>query len=194
MPDRETPPGWSYNPSAWRERRPLIALAAVGLVAACYTGFYQLGAIPHLWDPLFGTYSSYLVTHSQVSRLLPFPDGLLGVLGYGCDLLFGSLGGPDRWRTRPWVVLLFAATITSLAVVSTLLTITMGVLVQHWCTVCIISAGISMLIFALGVGEALPALQHLKRVYLCTNSPRSVWYALWGRLALSQVDREVALS
>ena len=176
-----TPPGWSYNPCAWRERLPLVALAAVGFAAAFYTGFYQLGIVPEIWDPFFGTYSSYLVTHSVVERILPFPDGLLGLLGYFCDMLFGSLGGEDRWRRMPWAVLAFCATITGLCLVSVLLTISMGVLVKHWCTVCLVSASVSVLIFGLGVGEALPALQYLKRVYVETGSPRAVWCALWGR-------------
>lgn len=175
------PPGWSYNPSAWRERAPLVALAGLGFAASFYIGFYQLGIIPQIWDPFFGTQSSYLVTHSGVSRILPFPDGLLGLLGYFCDMLFGSLGGADRWQRMPWVVLAFCGTITALAVVSVLLTITMGVLVKHWCTVCLVSASVSILIFGLGVGEALPVLQYLKRVYMDTDSRKAVWDALWGR-------------
>lgn len=181
MKESSTPPGWSYNPCSWRERLPLIALAALGFSAAFYTGFYQLTIIPHIWDPFFGEQSSYLVTHSMVSRILPFPDGLLGLLGYACDLFFGSLGGPDRWRSRPWVVLAFCGTITGLALVSVLLTITMGVLVMHWCTVCLVSASVSVLIFGLGIGEALPTLQYLRRVYGETRSWRAVWQALWGR-------------
>lgn len=180
MNEKSTPPGWSYNPSAWSERRWLVALAAIGFAAAFYTGFYQLGIIPHLWDPFFGSHSSFLVTHSKVSKILPFPDGLLGIPGYACDLIFGSLGGADRWRARPWVVLAFSATISGLVVVSVLLTITMGVLVQSWCTVCLVSATVSTLIFGLGIGEALPTLQYLKRVYLRSHSLGHVWHALWG--------------
>ncbi len=41
------PPGWSYNPSNWTQRIPIIALAVVGLlyVSRCLAG-YQLGYIP----------------------------------------------------------------------------------------------------------------------------------------------------
>jgi uncharacterized membrane protein len=183
------PPGWSYNPSAWRERLPLVALAALGFAAAFYTGFYQLGIIPHFWDPFFGEHSSYLVTHSAVSRMLPFPDGLLGLLGYFCDMLLGSLGGPDRWWRMPWAVLAFGATITGLAVVGVLLTITMGTPVHHWCTVCLVSASISVLIFGLGIGEVLPALQYLKRVYEETHSLEADWLAIWGRRQYTTMAR-----
>jgi uncharacterized membrane protein len=181
-----TPPGWSYNPSARSERLPLVGLAALGFAAAFYTGFYQLGIIPHMWDPFFGEHSTYLVTHSKVSRILPFPDGLLGIPGYACDMLFGALGGAARWRTMPWIVLAFAGTISGLAVVSVLLTVTMGVLVHSWCTVCLCSASISVLIFGLGIGEVLPALQHLRREYDRGHSLAHIWRALWGRGAATR--------
>lgn len=190
--EQRSPPGWSYNPSSWRERRPLLGLAALGLCAAVYTALYQLGVVPHLWDPFFGDHSSYLVTHSKISTLLPFPDGVLGVLGYLCDLIFGSLGGADRWRSRPWTVLAFASTITALGMVSLLLTITMGVMVHAWCTVCLVSASVSTLIFGLGVGEALPALQYLKHV--CERGGHRfdiVWRALWGLSEQSRREPQI---
>lgn len=158
----------------------MLVLAALGFCAAVYTALYQLGIVAHLWDPFFGEHSSYLVTHSKISRLLPFPDGVLGVPGYLGDLVFGALGGADRWRTRPWAVLAFAGTISGLALVSLLLTITMGVMVHAWCTVCLVSATVSTVVFGLGIGEALPALQYLKRVYERSHEMGAVWRALWG--------------
>jgi uncharacterized membrane protein len=178
---KDLPPGWSYNPSAWKERWPLICLAAVGFVAAVYTGFSQLGIFPSMWDPFFGSASSYAVTHSALSRLLPFPDGVLGILGYIGDLVFGSIGGDDRWRRMPWVVLLFGITITVLGFVSLLLTIMQGAVVHSWCTVCLVSATVSTLIFGLGIGEALAALQYLSRLRL-ERGWGAAWRALWGRL------------
>jgi len=50
--NRDTPPGWSYNPSAWRERWLLLALAAIGLLAALYTALSQLGVVGAMVDPL----------------------------------------------------------------------------------------------------------------------------------------------
>ncbi|HEX8037048.1 MAG TPA: vitamin K epoxide reductase family protein [Ktedonobacterales bacterium] len=171
------PPGWSYNPSSWSERRPLLVLAAFGLAAAIYTACEQLGIVAQMWDPFFGSQSSYLVTHSVISRLLPIPDGLLGVVGYLCDLIFGALGTQDRWRRLPGVVLLFGLIITGLGVVSVALTILQGVVILHWCTVCLISAAISMLIFGLGIGEVLASLQYLARE---RARGYAFWPALWG--------------
>jgi uncharacterized membrane protein len=174
------PPGWSYNPSSWSERRPLLLLAAVGLAAATYTACAQLGIIARMWDPFFGSQSSYLVTHSLISRLLPIPDGLLGVAGYLCDLLFGAIGASDRWRSLPGIVLLFGVTITGLGAVSIALTILQGAVLLHWCTVCLISAAASIFIWGLGIGEILPSLQYLARE---RARGHALWPALWGRQA-----------
>lgn len=177
--DDVAPPGWSYNPSAWKERRWLLALAVIGLAAATYTSLAQL-AVVQLWDPFFGSHSSYLVTTSAISRILPFPDGLLGIVGYCADLIFGGLGGQDRWRRAPWLPLIFGLAILGLGIVSLLLTIAMGVYILHWCTVCLVSATVSTLIFGLGVGETLASLQLLTRAWLETHSLATVWRTLLG--------------
>lgn len=174
----DTPPGWSYNPSAWRERRWLIGLAAIGFLASVYTALEQLGVVPAMWDPFFGSASSYAVTHSFISRLLPVPDGALGVLGYACDLVFGSLGGDDRWRSKAWATLIFAVVITALGLVSLALTILQGAVIGHWCTVCLVSALASTLIFGLGIGEALASLQYLARIRVAQGWA-AAWHALW---------------
>lgn len=175
------PPGWSYNPSRWSERLPLVALACLGFCIACYISLYQWGTASSLWDPFFGQASSFAVTHSKVAHILPFPDGTLGIPGYLCDIFFGAFGSIDRWRRMPWVVLCFAGTITGLAVVSTLLTITMGVMVHQWCTLCLGSASVSILVFSLGVGEVLATLQYLKRVWVRHKSIHAVWTAILGK-------------
>ena len=46
-----------------------------------YTGPDQLGVVPHMWDPFVGEHSTYLVTHSRMSKLLPSPGKLLRVGG-----------------------------------------------------------------------------------------------------------------
>src|SRR5438477_10114678 len=39
----EIPPGWTYNPSTWHQRAPMIALASVGWLLSRYLATYQLG-------------------------------------------------------------------------------------------------------------------------------------------------------
>ncbi len=54
MDGADIPPGWSYNPSSWLQRAPIILLATVGFLASRYMAAYQLGHIDSIWDPFFG--------------------------------------------------------------------------------------------------------------------------------------------
>ncbi len=49
----ETPPGWSYNPSAWLQRAPIIALGFIGWFGSRYLAAYQLGYISARLGPVF---------------------------------------------------------------------------------------------------------------------------------------------
>ena len=53
-PGAEVPPGWSYNPSSWLQRTPIIALGWLGFFLSRYMAAYQLGHIDGVWDPFFG--------------------------------------------------------------------------------------------------------------------------------------------
>jgi hypothetical protein len=81
------------NPSPWRERLPILLLAAIGLGLASYLAAYQLGFIGKVWDFFFGP-GSERVPHSFVSRLAsPRRPARSGGLFCGTDHCF------DRWRT-----------------------------------------------------------------------------------------------
>lgn len=53
-PARSVQPGWTYNPSSWLRRTPIIALGRVGFFFAGLMAAYQLGYVDSLWDPFFG--------------------------------------------------------------------------------------------------------------------------------------------
>jgi hypothetical protein len=170
---RAVPPGWNENPTAWPKRIRLIVAASVGLCVASYLTLYQLGILAHVWDPFFGGGSR------EVLRLLePLPDAAFGVLAYLAEIVLSLIGGEDRWRSAPWTVLSLGVVISCGAVVSVVLVIVQPVVVGAWCTLCLVSAFVSFLIFGLGVKEPLAALQYLKRV---RESGGSVWTGLWGR-------------
>ena len=97
------PPGWNYNPSEWGDRFPIIALAATGLGVALYLGLYQLQVVHGVWEPFFGAGSEVILRHTPLSQAVP--DALIGAFFYLLELVFSLIGGRDRWRTRPWVVL-----------------------------------------------------------------------------------------
>ena len=174
--DRGVPPGWKSNPSAWRERLPIAGLAMIGFVIASYLGAFQLGLISSVWEPFFGDGSRRILT-SGVSRVLPVPDAILGASGYLLDAVSGVAGGVERWRTRPWLVIIFGIAIGPLGAVSIALVIIQPLLFDTFCTLCLASAAVSVLMIGPALDEVLASLQHLRRE---AAAGRSVWSALWG--------------
>ncbi len=138
----------------------MLALAAAGLAIASYLAAYQLGAVAHVWDPLFDGGSAD-VLHSALSRLLPVPDALLGALGYVAELVLTSVGGEDRYRTRPTVVILLGGVVTAMAVVSSVLVFLQLVVIGHLCTLCLASAGLSFVILPLAWEEVAGTIDAL---------------------------------
>src|SRR3712207_131609 len=106
MAGEHAPPGWSGNPSCWTQRLPIIGLVLVGFGIAGYLALYQLNIFTSVWEPFFGD-GSRKILNSSVSHILPIPDAALGALGYLADAVTGSIGGRERWRTMPWIVILF---------------------------------------------------------------------------------------
>jgi uncharacterized membrane protein len=178
-PRTQTPPGWSYNPSSWSERLPLIALALVGFGIATYLALYQWGVLPSVWEPFFGA-GSRVILHSPISRLLPIPDAALGALGYVLDAASGAVGGRARWRTLPWVVVVFGVAVGPLGAVSVMLVIFQPVLFHAWCTLCLASAVIAVAMIGPAMDEVLASLQYLVRE---RRRGRSAWRTFWGRAA-----------
>lgn len=172
----EIPPGWDYNPSTWPQRLPLAVVAAVGLCIATYLGLYQLGVFETVWEPFFGPGSSK-VLHSSISKTLPVPDALLGAFGYLMDAVTGVIGGELRWKTKPWIVIVFGVAVGPLGLVSILLVISQPVFLGAWCTLCLCSAVISVVMISPAMDELLASLQFLQRV---KRSGNSVWKAFWG--------------
>lgn len=173
---KEIPPGWDYNPSTWPQRLPLVFVAILGVAIASYLSLYQLKITDHVWDPFFGNQTEKILT-STVSRLLPIPDALLGAFGYLVDALTGVIGDTDRWKTKPWIVIVFGVAVGPLGLVSILLVISQPVLFNAWCTLCLCSAVISVVMISPAMDEMLASLQFLQRV---KRSGNSVWKAFWG--------------
>ena len=174
--DPDGPPGWVYNPSDWSQRLPIIALALAGFGIATYLALYQWGVLARVWEPFFGD-GSRVILNSSVSHLLPVPDAALGAFGYLLDAVTGVIGGRRRWRTMPWMVIVFGLAVGPLGAVSLLLVIFQPVLFDAWCTLCLASAVISLLMIGPALDEFLASLQYLKAE---SNRGRSAWRAFWG--------------
>src|SRR5918999_210142 len=171
-----SPPGWAYNPSDWSQRLPIIALALAGFGIATYLALYQWGVLARVWEPFFGE-GSRVILNSSISHLLPVPDAALGAFGYLLDAVTGIIGGRQRWRTMPWMVIIFGLAVGPLGAVSLLLVIFQPVLFDAWCTLCLASAVISILMIGPALDEFLASLQYLKAE---SSRGRSAWHAFWG--------------
>jgi uncharacterized membrane protein len=132
----------------------VVVLALVGCGLASYLGLFQLGVITSVWDPLFGTGSSQAV----LTWARPVPDALLGALAYAVEAVLTVLGGPERWRTHPRLVLLFGVVLAGLALTSLGLILIQVLAVRALCSLCLLSAAISFVNAWLGHPEVLATL------------------------------------
>jgi hypothetical protein len=189
MSDSEIPPGWTYNPATWRQRLPIAVLAAIGFVIALYLALFQWRVFDTVWEPFFGDDSRRILRETWISQeslaYLGMPDAFLGALGYLADAVAAVIGGTRRWRTMPWLVVLFGIFVGPLGAVSVLLVIAQPIL-GGWCTLCLITAVISVVMIGPAMDEVLASLQHLKREHM---AGRSLWRTFWG---LREKQPEVA--
>ena len=170
------PPGWDYNPATWSERIPIVILAVIGFFIASYLAMYQLHIVDDVWDPFFGN-GSIKILESKVSNVLPIPDAALGAFGYLVDAVTGIIGGTGRWKKMPWIVIVFGLAVGPLGFVSVMLVVFQPVLFSAWCTLCLCSAAISIIMIGPAMDEMLASLQYMQRV---RKSNASTWKAFWG--------------
>lgn len=180
MPERDEsniPPGWDYNPATWAQRLPIVGAALVGCGIATYLALWQYDVVDHAWDPIFGLETEKILD-SRLSYVLPISDAALGALGYLADAAAGIIGGPSRWRTMPWIVIVFAFLVGPLGLISIGLVIAQPVIYDAWCTLCLVTAAISVVMIPPAMDEALASLQHLRRAK--DDPQRSAWRTFWG--------------
>lgn len=170
----DAPPGWDYSPSGWSNRLPIIILAFVGLFISRYLAAYQLGHIDSAWDPFFGDGTERIIT-SSVSEAWPVADAGLGATVYVLEILTGIIGDKRRWRTMPWLVLLFGILIVPLGVVSVFFIIIQPVVIGTWCTLCLVGALAMLLQIPYSFDEILATLQFMRKR---RQQGRPLWYLL----------------
>jgi hypothetical protein len=170
----DTPPGWDYSPSSWNQRIPIIALALVGLFVSRYLAAFQLGHIDAAWDPLFGDGTEAIIT-SAVSEAWPVADAGLGGAVYVLEIITGVIGDKRRWRTMPWLVLLFGAMIVPLGAVSIFFIIIQPIVIGTWCTLCLLAAVAMLLQIPYSFDEILATLQFLRDR---RRQGKSLWHVM----------------
>ena len=147
--------------SSWRRRAPIIALSLAGLAIAATLCLFQLHVIDSIWDPFFGDGSRRVLT-SRLSRALPVPDAGLGALAYGAEAVLEWTGGPRRALDAPLVVLAGGLVAAGLGVAALGLVVVQAAVVGSFCTLCLTSATISLLIGALAAPETRVALRTIR--------------------------------
>lgn len=173
-PGPDVPPGWTYNPSTWLQRLPVIVLGIIGWFMARYLAAYQLGYISTAWDPLFGE-GTRKVLESDLSKLWPISDAGLGALSYTFEVLLGYVGGENRWRTAPWLVVFFGILVVPLGVTHVLLVISQPLVVGFWCTLCLATAVAMLFMIPQAVDEVIAVGQFLFH----RSHKESFWKLFW---------------
>jgi uncharacterized membrane protein len=172
----ERPMGWSYNPSSWLQRIPIIFFGLVGWFIARYMAAYQLGYLDHIWDPIFGDNGTLKVITSSISQKFPVSDAGLGAFAYTIEVLMGCKGGTRRWYTMPWIVILFGVLVVPLGLISIILVILQPLLVGHWCFWCLLAAICMLFMIALTVDEVVAVVQYLVQV---KRTKQPFWQVFW---------------
>ncbi len=165
----DIPPGWDFNPSSWVQRLPIIILAFIGFFISRYLCAYQLGHIDAVWEPFF-TGSAALpkngteeIITSSVSEAWPVPDAGLGAMTYALEIVTGIMGSVRRWRTMPWLVMLFGFMIVPLGAVSIFFIIIQPIVIGTWCTLCLIGAAAMLIQIPYSLDELVATSEFLYR-------------------------------
>jgi len=171
MDPSDVPPGWTYSPSTYLQRLPIVVLALLGFVIARHMAAYQLGHIDGVWEPFFKSLpnatvdahengTEYIIT-SSVSKAWPIADAGLGAVTYMLEVLMGVMGDRRRWRTMPWMVAAFGIVVVPLGVVSIYFIIIQPIMIGTWCTPCLIAAAAMVIMIPYSLDELVAMGQFL---------------------------------
>jgi len=185
VPGPDKPPGWSYNPSSWPQRWIMILLAFAGWMVSRYLAAFQLGYTSTVAEPFFGD-GTLRVLNSRMSHLWPISDAALGALSYTFEFLMGWMGSPARWRTMPWMVVLFGVLVVPLGLTHIILVISQPIVVGHWCTLCLLAAAIMLPMIPLTLDEVVAMCQFLRKAVW--RDGKRFWRTFWMGDTLADPD------
>lgn len=169
----QLPAGWSYNPSSWQQRVPIIFFAIVGWFVARYLSAYQLHFTDKVWPYHDGTVQ---VLTSTVAHNFPVSDAGLGAVAYCLEAIMGAKGGVRRWHTMPWLVVIFGILVIPLGFTSIVLVTLQPLVVGAWCVLCLIIAACMLVMLSLTVDEMVCVCQYIRQEM--RNSGRGFWDVL----------------
>ncbi len=165
MDPSDLPLGWTYSPSTYLQRLPIVALGLVGLLVSRVLTAYQLGHIDGVWEPFFAGFggdngTEFIIT-SDVSKAWPVADAGLGAVTYMFEVLMGVMGDRRRWRTMPWMVAAFGIVVVPLGVVSITFIIIQPIVIGTWCTLCLLAALAMLIMIPFTLDELVAMGQYL---------------------------------
>lgn len=175
------PKGWDYSPSDWFQRLPVIFLAIIGLLISRYLTAYQLGTIDHVWEPFFvgtreGQNGTEQIITSDVSKAWPMPDAGLGGVVYALEIIIGAIGSARRWRTMPWLVVLFGIMIVPLGAVSIFFIVIQPMVIGTYSTLALIAASAMVWQIPYSLDELVATYQFLRRRHRAGQPWLSVFF------------------
>src|SRR5436190_426789 len=129
-------------------------VALVGWLLSRYLAAYQLGYVDRMWEPFFGEGTLRVLT-SDVSKMWPISDAGLGATAYTFEMLMAWMGGRTRWRTMPWMVTFFFILVVPLGITSIVLVILQPLVVGYWCTICLLTAVVMLVMIPFTVDEVV---------------------------------------
>jgi len=171
----DIPDGWDYCPSTWLQRAPMIALALVGFFISRYLTAYQLGHVGRVWDPFFGD-GTMKVIGSDMSRAWPVADAGLGAVTYLLEVLMGFMGDSRRWRTMPWMVVMFGILIVPLGGISVFFIIIQPIVIGTWCALCLVGASAMVIMLPYTLDEVFASVQFLLQ---SRRQGAPLWRTFW---------------
>jgi nucleoside-diphosphate-sugar epimerase/uncharacterized membrane protein len=177
----DIPPGWTYCPSTWAQRLPIIVLGAIGFLIARHLAAYQMGHIESAWEPFFpgleaGRNGTESIITSDVSKAWPIPDAGLGAVAYMFEVLMGAMGDKRRWCTMPWMVTFFGILVVPLGVVSIYFIVIQPIQIGTWCTLCLLAAAAMLVMIPFALDELVAMGQYL---LLTHRAGKPVWRAFF---------------
>jgi hypothetical protein len=90
-------------------------------------------------------------------------DAAVGGYTYALEILTGIVGSSLRWRTMPWLVVLFGLMIAPLGVVSILFIVIQPILIGTWSTLALAAAAAVLIQIPYSLDELLATLQFMRR-------------------------------
>jgi hypothetical protein len=116
------------------------------------------------------------VVTSRLSKGFPTADAGFGAFAYALDILAGIIGDRRRWRTMPWMTLLFGLLIVPLGAVSVAFIMIQPPIIGALCSLCILQAAVTVVLVPYAIDEVLASCQYL---YRARQAGEPFWRTFW---------------